>query len=284
MSEAVQIADILHVVCDHFRVPPAQLKSPQRSAALLLPRHIAMYLSVKLSSRSLPQIGAAMLRDHTTILYGVRKIRATIEADAALRGTVEELEIAARAIARLRCEGVLPERPPVDPYALAEKVVRAGDRFVMGVSVEEIRALAEALLALRGEQGAPSDEEPQAQEDVQQDAQENAQQTSSPPMTPLALPPTLAEAAHDFLSAEAVYRRSPSLNVRAARDRAIAAMRAHARDASVAALLLAYDTLVKSEYSLAERDAQARYQAAVKALSNRFSELVRETQKETVDG
>lgn len=265
MSAQVQIADILDVVCTHYGVRPEEIKGPRRTEKLTTPRQIAMYLSARLAQRSLNQIGAALLRDHTTVLGSVRKIEALVEEDAALRATVGELEIAALAIAGLRAQGVLPLRKPIDAFLLAEKIVRSGDRFAIQVSVEETRALAEALLAQHAAQAESSEEE-------QPDA------PTAPVMldAPLPLPPTLAEVVHDFLGAEAAYRRSPSLNVKVLRDRAIAPLRVHAGETAVAALLNAYDALVRAEYSLGERDAHERFQAAVKALSRRFSELVKE--------
>lgn len=275
MSVQVQIADILDVVCSRYGVRPEEIKSPRRKAELKTPRQIAMYLSDRLAQRNLVQIGAALLRDRTTVLHGVRKIEAMLEEDAALRATVGELEIEALAIAGLRAQGVLPQRKTVDAFQLAEKIVRSGDRFAIQVSVEETRALAEALLAQRATQEAPCDEEQPCEGD---DDREPTSAPTAPVMLDAPLRPslTLVEIAHDFLAAEAAYRRSPSFNVKAARERAIAPLRMHAGEPAVAALLNAYDALVRAEYSLGERDAQERFQAAVKALSRRFSELVKE--------
>ncbi|WP_164479419.1 helix-turn-helix domain-containing protein [Methylocystis rosea] len=269
MSAQVQIADILDVVCSRYGVRPEEIKSPRRKAELKTPRQIAMYLSDRLAQRNLVQIGAALLRDRTTVLSGIRKIEARVEEDAALRATVGELEIEALAIAGLRAQGVLPQRATIDAFLLAEKIVRSGDRFAMQVSVEETRALAEALLAQRAAQEALSEDE---------DVEAASAAPTAPIMldVPIPLPPTLAEVVYDFLAAEAAYRRSPSLNVRAARERAIAPLRMHAGESAVAALLNAYDALVRAEYSLAEREAQERFQAAVRALSRRYSELVKE--------
>jgi hypothetical protein len=273
MNAQVQVADILDVVCSRYGVRPEEIKSPRRKAELKTPRQIAMYLSDRLAQRSLTQIGAALLRDHTTVLHGVRKIEAMLEEDAALRATVGELEIEALAIAGLRAQGVLPQRKTVDAFQLAEKIVRSGDRFAIQVSVEETRALAEALLATRAAQ-----REDETQEALSEDEEvEAASAAPTAPIMPDAPPPTLAKVAHDFLAAETAYRRSPSFNVKAARERAIAPLRMHADESAVAALLNAYDALVRAEYSLGERDAQERFQATVRALSRRFSELVKES-------
>jgi len=265
MSGPVQIADILDVVCKRFGVRPEEIKGPRRTEKLTTPRQIAMYLSARLAQRSLNQIGAALLRDHSTVVSSVRKIEALVEADAALRETIGELEIEALALSSLRTQGVLPQRQPIEAYLLAEKIVRAGDRFVIQTSVAEIRALAEALLAQR----AISEDE---------DAEPASAAPTAPVIldAPLPLPPTLAKVVHDFLGAEAAYRRSPLLNVKVMRDRAIAPLRMHAGEPAVSALLTAFDVLLKAEYSLAERDAQKRFQDAAQTLSRRLSELVKE--------
>jgi hypothetical protein len=265
MSAQVQIGDILDVVCTRFGVRPEEIKGPRRTEKLTTPRQIAMYLSARLAQRSLTQIGAALLRDHSTVLSSIRKIEALVEEDAALRETVGELEIEALALSSLRSQGVLPQRAPIDAFLLAEKIVRSGDRFVIQASVEEIRALAEALLAQR----ALSEDE---------DVEVVSGAPTAPVMldAPIPLPPTLAEVVHGFLAAEAAYRRSPSLNLKAARDRAVAPLRIHAAEPAVTGLINAFDALIRAEYSLAERDAQKRFQDAAQALSRRLSELVKE--------
>jgi len=272
---AVAVADILDVVCNRYGVRREMVKSPRRSQELVQPRMIAMYLSHRLSQRSLTQIGAALLRDHTTVLNGVDRIADRIKDDPALRAEVEELEIECLAVAEQRARGALAPRKPIDAFLLAEKIARSSDRFVLQTSVEEIRALAEALLASRAQDESGDDEEQTRDaaptEFVMLDA-------------PIALPPTLAELIHDFLAAEAAYRRSPSLNVKDARDRAIAPLKPHADEPTVLALLKAHDALTSAEFTLAERDANARFQAAVKGLSRRFSALVANSEQEAVDG
>jgi hypothetical protein len=280
----VAIADILDVVCARYGVRQQLIKSAVRTGDVIRPRQIAMYLSRRLSQRSLSQIGAALLRDHTTVLSGATRIADEMTRDHELRAEVEELEIECLAVAELRARGALAPRKPINALALAEKIVRAHDRFVIQASVEEIRALAEALLTLRAAQTESSEEE-----------QPDAPMFRAPPPTvaaptmpvildaPIPLPPTLAEVVHDFLAAESVYRRSPSLNVKAARDRAITPLREHIDDSAVAALLKSYEAMVGAEFTLGERAAEERFQAAVKILSRRFSELVQAQQQEAAD-
>ena len=65
---------IKKLVCDRYNVRPAEMDSPRRARAVARPRQVAMYLAKQLTSLSLPDIGRKFGRDHSTVLYGVRKI------------------------------------------------------------------------------------------------------------------------------------------------------------------------------------------------------------------
>ena len=71
----VKIEDIQKLVATHYNVSRADILSERRTAAVVKPRQIAMYLSKVLTLRSLPEIGRRFGgRDHTTVLHAVRKI------------------------------------------------------------------------------------------------------------------------------------------------------------------------------------------------------------------
>ncbi|MGA0561717.1 chromosomal replication initiator protein DnaA [Ancylobacter sp. VNQ12] len=81
----VRIDDILRVVAKHYSVTRADLMSQRRTATVVLPRQVAMYLAKTLTLRSLPEIGRRFGgRDHTTVLHAVRKIAGLVASDAAL--------------------------------------------------------------------------------------------------------------------------------------------------------------------------------------------------------
>lgn len=76
---------ILHAVCDHYRVAPADIISVSRTQELVAPRQVAMYLARALTKRSLPEIGRRFgQRRHTTVLHAVRKISSRMQRDAQL--------------------------------------------------------------------------------------------------------------------------------------------------------------------------------------------------------
>ncbi len=86
----VKIEDIQKLVATHFNVSRADILSSRRTANVVRPRQIAMYLSKTMTLRSLPEIGRRFGgRDHTTVLHAVRKIEGLVSKDPTLS---EELE------------------------------------------------------------------------------------------------------------------------------------------------------------------------------------------------
>ena len=90
----VKIEDIQRTVARHFNVNRSDMLSSRRTANVVRPRQIAMYLAKTLTLRSLPEIGRRFGgRDHTTVLHAVRKIEALADRDRTL---AEEIEILKR--------------------------------------------------------------------------------------------------------------------------------------------------------------------------------------------
>jgi chromosomal replication initiator protein len=90
----VKIEDIQKLVASHYSVSRADILSSRRTAAVVKPRQVAMFLAKMLTLRSLPEIGRRFGgRDHTTVLHAVRKIEAQLQSDTILR---EELELLKR--------------------------------------------------------------------------------------------------------------------------------------------------------------------------------------------
>ena len=83
----IKIEDIQKLVASHFNVSRADILSSRRTAAMVHPRQIAMYLSKLLTPHSLPEIGRRFgSRDHTTVLHAIRKIQGLTTADGTLSG------------------------------------------------------------------------------------------------------------------------------------------------------------------------------------------------------
>jgi len=89
----VKIEDIQKLVASHFNVSRGDILSARRTASVVRPRQIAMYLSKLLTPRSLPEIGRLFGgRDHTTVLHAVRKITGLVTTDATLSEEIELLK------------------------------------------------------------------------------------------------------------------------------------------------------------------------------------------------
>src|SRR6186713_19451 len=90
----IKIEDIQRVVARQYNVSRSDLLSSRRTANVVRPRQVAMYLAKTLTLRSLPEIGRRFGgRDHTTVLHAVRKIEGLVGNDMAL---AEEIEILKR--------------------------------------------------------------------------------------------------------------------------------------------------------------------------------------------
>lgn len=89
----VKIEDIQRLVANHYNVTRADILSSRRTATVVRPRQIAMYLAKSLTLRSLPEIGRRFGgRDHTTVLHAVRKIEGMVAADQELAGEIDHLK------------------------------------------------------------------------------------------------------------------------------------------------------------------------------------------------
>ena len=89
----VKIEDIQKIVAQHYNVSRSDILSSRRTATVVRPRQIAMYLAKTMTLRSLPEIGRRFGgRDHTTVLHAVRKIEGLVGQDPALSEEVEALK------------------------------------------------------------------------------------------------------------------------------------------------------------------------------------------------
>ena len=71
----ISTATIMAATAEYFETSIEELRGPGKTRALAQSRQIAMYLCRELTDLSLPRIGEAFGRDHTTVMYAERKIR-----------------------------------------------------------------------------------------------------------------------------------------------------------------------------------------------------------------
>lgn len=70
---------IIKASCSHLGININYLMSKRRGGKTAYARQIMFYLCKDLTTRSFPDIGRIFERDHTTVLYGVRKIQSLID-------------------------------------------------------------------------------------------------------------------------------------------------------------------------------------------------------------
>ncbi len=90
-SSGCDVSVILKRVAAAFGVTEKELLGTSRLRGVLRPRQVAMYLVRELTGLSLPRIGVAFDRDHTTVLHACRKVAGELEDDATLAKQVSDL-------------------------------------------------------------------------------------------------------------------------------------------------------------------------------------------------
>ncbi|MBI3601812.1 MAG: chromosomal replication initiator protein DnaA [Candidatus Omnitrophica bacterium] len=93
MVKTISVDMVQKEVAEFFNLTLYDLKNKSRHKNVVVPRQVAMYLSRKLTAHSLPEIGAAFGgKDHTTILYAVKKVEEVLLKDEQIRKIVETLK------------------------------------------------------------------------------------------------------------------------------------------------------------------------------------------------
>tara|TARA_B100000674_G_C37680422_1_gene841270 strand:+ start:41 stop:808 length:768 start_codon:yes stop_codon:yes gene_type:complete len=89
----ITIDKIQNTVSTFFNIQLSEMLSQRRSRPLARPRQVAMYLSKKLTTRSLPEIGRRFAnRDHTTVIHAVKTIDRLSEKDDEMKKNIEQIK------------------------------------------------------------------------------------------------------------------------------------------------------------------------------------------------
>lgn len=91
VDRRVTVDEILRKVAERYNLRTAELLSSRRDRSIARPRQIAMYLAKVLTTKSLPEIGRAFDRDHTTVIHAVKKVEELREKDADFREETDAL-------------------------------------------------------------------------------------------------------------------------------------------------------------------------------------------------
>lgn len=84
------LRDIEAAVCARFGLTPQILRGPKKQRGIARPRQIAMYLAREMTALSYPRIAAWFNRDHTTVLFGERRVRQLMAEKPKLAAYVRE--------------------------------------------------------------------------------------------------------------------------------------------------------------------------------------------------
>ncbi|MCW4354789.1 chromosomal replication initiator protein DnaA [Hoyosella sp. YIM 151337] len=87
----ITAATIMSTVAEYLSISVDELCGPGRTRSVAQARQIAMYLCRELTDLSLPKIGQAFGRDHTTVMHADRKVRADMANSRRVYEQVQEL-------------------------------------------------------------------------------------------------------------------------------------------------------------------------------------------------
>ena len=91
--KVITVDKIQNVVSNYFNIPLSDMLSQRRSRPLARPRQIAMFLSKKMTTRSLPEIGRRFAnRDHTTVIHAVKTITRLSEQDDEMKKNINQIK------------------------------------------------------------------------------------------------------------------------------------------------------------------------------------------------
>ena len=138
----IEIRDIIALTAINFDLDAHELVSERNTRNVSYARQVAMFVCRQATGASLPTIGKAFSRDHTTVLYAVEKIEAEVRAEPRTRALVEALKRSIALAERIEIIG------GVDVLKVARCVAANPARQAIAVSVMETAALAATVLDL----------------------------------------------------------------------------------------------------------------------------------------
>lgn len=91
-ATSMTVEQVIGVVCAHFRVEPEDVLSARRKQEIVLARQVAMFLARRHLGMSYPELGRAFGgKDHSTVLYGCRKVEQLQRDDKKLKSVLQTL-------------------------------------------------------------------------------------------------------------------------------------------------------------------------------------------------
>ena len=141
---------IAALVCEEFGISLVDLLSDRRAREVARPRMVALYLAKTLTDLSLPQIGRAFSRDHTTVMHACNEIIHRCTADAVFKLRVDKLAVLAASELAQIAEDAAQRATGVVTSELQDIVDKAFRRDAIGAA-EAVMAALRDFLASKGE-------------------------------------------------------------------------------------------------------------------------------------
>lgn len=154
MSEAPTIRQIMLAVSRYYGVSMAQMLSPSRKVAVSHPRQLAMHLARKLTTRSLPEIGMAFHRDHTTAVHATQVVPERLAVDQLLAEAEQDI------IASLAEENAEPEPEQDDPRIVTVTLSEGSRRKLAHEIAQELALMAPVARRRRHQRPARQESPP----------------------------------------------------------------------------------------------------------------------------
>lgn len=88
----ITLANIQKTVTLYFELEKGALTSKSRKANIVRPRQLAMYIARELTDHSLPEIGRAFFRDHSTVMHSCQKIQEELEGNLRLQRDLDAIK------------------------------------------------------------------------------------------------------------------------------------------------------------------------------------------------
>jgi chromosomal replication initiator protein len=93
INKEITIEFIQQLVAEHFKLPVERLHQETRKRNVVIARQLSMYLTKKLTNKSLKTIGDEFGgRDHSTVIYSCKAVQDMMDTDLIFKDTVAELE------------------------------------------------------------------------------------------------------------------------------------------------------------------------------------------------
>lgn len=93
VQKIITIDKIQEIVSEFFKISLADLKSEKRNKELVIPRHIAMYLSKKMTDKSFPDVAKKFGgKNHSTVIHAIKKVEELINLDLEISNNILKIK------------------------------------------------------------------------------------------------------------------------------------------------------------------------------------------------